>query len=199
MTTTNKTKHSSSNPIMRYAIGNLHRTVRDLLPVTATRILEVGVGEGFSAQDVLGDRTDLHSYGGDLHTPSVDEAASRYPPMHYSVFDAKHLPFPSNSVDLIYSLEVLEHIPQPADAVREFMRVARSHLLISVPNEPIFRIQRMMQGKGLSAWGDHPEHVNHWSLGGMRRFLDAQGLRVVTATSPPPFAWSVILCEVPPR
>jgi len=194
--TTNKTKHTSGNPLMRYAIGNLHSTVRELLPADAKDILEVGVGEGFSTYDVLHDRPQVRSFGGDLNPDSVHEAVRRFTPMRYSVFNAKQLPFPTNSMDAIYSLEVLEHIPGPEEAVREYMRVAREYLLVSVPNEPMFRIQRMLSGKGLTMLGDHPEHVNHWSLGGMQRFLTAQGLQVVKAVSPPPFAWSVILCRI---
>ena len=196
LTTTNKTKHTSKNPLMRYAIGNLHQTVRDLLPTDVKTVLEVGVGEGFSTYDVLHDRPQVNSFGGDLNAESVHEAVNRFTPMHYSVFNAKQLPFPTNSMDAIYSLEVLEHIPQPEEAVREYMRVAREYLLISVPNEPMFRVQRMLSGKGLRMWGDHPEHVNHWSLGGMQTFLSAQGLTIVRAVSPPPFAWSVILCRI---
>jgi len=194
--TTNKTKHTSNNPLMRYAIGNLHQAVRELLPADVKTVLEVGVGEGFSTYDVLHDRPDVSSFGGDLNPASVQEAINRFTPMRYSVFNAKQIPFPSKSMDAIYSLEVLEHIPQPEEAVQEYMRVAREYLLISVPNEPMFRIQRMLSGKGLSMWGDHPEHVNHWSLKGMKQFLGAQGLQVVKAVSPPPFAWSVILCRV---
>jgi 2-polyprenyl-3-methyl-5-hydroxy-6-metoxy-1,4-benzoquinol methylase len=97
-------------------------------------------------------------------------------------------------VDAVFSLEVLEHIPQPERALQEMMRVTRKYVLISVPNEPVFRIQRLLSGKGLRMWGDHPEHVNHWSFWGIQRFLAANGLHIITARTPPPFAWSVVLC-----
>lgn len=193
--TTNKAKHSSGNPLMRRAIHNLHHTVRGLFPLDVRRALEVGVGEGFSTADVLAG-TDVVSYGGDLNLESVREARERYPHMGYAIFDATALPFPDGCVDLVYSLEVLEHIPQPERALHEMCRVSRRYVLISVPNEPVFRIQRLLSGKGLTRWGDHPEHVNHWSFWGIQRLLRANGLDIIAARSPFPFAWSVVLAQI---
>lgn len=193
-TAANKTKHTSSNPLMRWSISRFHETVRDLLPA-AQMVLEVGCGEGFSAQAALGGRPGMRSFGGDLFLDVVREARIRFPSMRYCVLDATRLPFADSCVDVVFSLEVLEHLPDPGAAVRELMRVSRRYVLLSVPNEPIFRIQRFMSGKGILLLGDHPEHVNHWSLWGFRQFVEAQGLTVLQAVSPLPFAWSVLLCE----
>lgn len=192
--TTNKTKHQSGNPLMRMAINQFHTTVRDLLPDAQT-VLEVGCGEGFSAHAALAGRTHIRSFGGDLFPSAVKEARLRFPTMRYCVLDATRLPFPDESMDAVFSLEVLEHLPDPGAAVREIMRVSRRYVLLSVPNEPIFRIQRLLSGKGILLLGDHPEHVNHWSLAGFRRFVESQNLTVLRAVSPPPFAWSVLLCQ----
>ncbi len=193
--TTNKSKHQSGNPLMRWSIQQFHRTVRDLLP-DVTNVLEVGCGEGFSTQAVLSGHRELTGFGGDIDREAVAEARIHFPSAHYSVFDATRLPFPDNSVDAIFSLEVLEHLPDPVAAVREFQRVSRRYMLLSVPNEPVFRIQRMLSGKGIRQWGDHPEHVNHWSLWGFQRFIAEQGIFVEQAVSPPPFAWSILLCKI---
>ena len=193
--TTNEAKHASRNPMMRYAIANLHRTVRALLPDQIESVLEVGVGEGYSTADVLRHRPNIRSVGGDLNIASVLEARQRFPAMHYAMFDATHLPYADHSVDTVFSLEVLEHIPQPERALQEMIRVTRKYVLISVPNEPMFRIQRLLSGKGLRMWGDHPEHVNHWSFQGIQRFLTSNDLHILTAYTPPPFAWSVVLCQ----
>lgn len=193
---TNKVKHVSKNPLMRWSIHQFHDRVRTLLPSDVAQVLEVGCGEGFSAQAVLTDRPQITSYGGDLSFEAVIEARIRFPAMRYGVIDATRLPYRDKSVDLIFSLEVLEHLPQPDVAIREFKRVSRRYLLLSVPNEPIFRGLRMASLKGLRQFGDHPEHVNHWSLFGFKRFLQTQGLRIAQPSSPFPFAWSIVLCEI---
>lgn len=193
---TNKVKHASGNPFMRWAIHQFHTKVAELLPDGLDTVLEVGCGEGFSSSAILSHRMEWHLLGGDISFEAVQEARSRFPAMHYGIIDATQLSYPDQSVDLILSLEVLEHIPQPERAVQEYMRVSRRYLLLSVPNEPIFRGLRLASGKGIRMLGDHPEHVNHWSIWGFRRFLEGCGLQVVATASPFPFSWSIILCEM---
>lgn len=194
-TATNLKKHSSKNPLMQLAINRFHHQVQQMLPDDINSILEVGCGEGFSAKAVLNGKTVL-KYGGDVNIHALSQAVQRYPAMRYHVFDATALPFSNQSIDAILSLEVLEHIVHAERAVKEFCRVARKYLLLSVPNEPIFRLQRLATGKGLGMWGDHPEHVNHWSLWGFVRFLRQQGLTPIQVASPIPFAWSIVLCKL---
>src|SRR5579871_5244693 len=47
--------------------------------------------------------------------------------------DATALPFPPGAFDVVTALEMLEHIPDVAAAVREIARVARRHVVLSVP------------------------------------------------------------------
>ncbi|MDZ4719923.1 MAG: class I SAM-dependent methyltransferase, partial [Roseiflexaceae bacterium] len=47
--------------------------------------------------------------------------------------DATNMPFADHSFDVVTLLEVLEHIPDTAAALREVLRVARRFVLISVP------------------------------------------------------------------
>jgi len=181
---------------MRYAIQQFHARVQSLLPADANSVLEVGCGEGFSTSAILEPYAERHLHGGDLSHAAVIEAKHRFDVPHYCVFSAYELPYAADTVDAILSLEVLEHLPQAGRAIAEMKRVSRRYLLLSVPNEPIFRGLRFVSGKGVMQLGDHPEHVNHWSSWGFKRFLAAQGLSIVDAASPPPFSWSIVLCVI---
>jgi hypothetical protein len=75
-------------------------------------------------------------------------------------------------VDTAVCLEVLEHLAEPAAALRELSRVARKKIILSVPYEPYFRIGNVLRGKHLERWGDHPEHVQHWNFRTFRAFLE---------------------------
>lgn len=195
---TNKRKHTSGNPFMRYAIHQFHQHVRQLLEtVQASTLLEVGCGEGFSSQEILTNSPIIQkSYGGDISFAATIEAQKRFSQMVYHVLDATALPFLSDSVDVVMSLEVLEHLPEPEKAVQEYMRVSRKYLLLSVPNEPIFRGLRFVSGKGIMQLGDHPEHIQHWSIWGFKRFVTEQKLNILASASPFPFSWSIVLCEI---
>jgi ubiquinone/menaquinone biosynthesis C-methylase UbiE len=81
------------------------------------------------------------------------------------------LPFGDGSFDAALCLEVLEHLDHPAEAVRELARVARRAVVLSVPHEPYFRIGNVLRGKHLDAFGNHPEHVQHWNFRTFRSFL----------------------------
>ncbi|MCC8103567.1 MAG: class I SAM-dependent methyltransferase [Clostridiales bacterium] len=53
-------------------------------------------------------------------------------------------PLPDKSVDVVTMLEVLEHIPDVEAAVNSAVRIARNHIVVSVPSKP----------------DDNPEHIH---------------------------------------
>jgi ubiquinone/menaquinone biosynthesis C-methylase UbiE len=57
--------------------------------------------------------------------------------------DVQNLSFKDNEFDIILCQQVLEHIPNPVQAMRELKRVAKRQLVISVPNEPVFSNLRL--------------------------------------------------------
>lgn len=80
------------------------------------------------------------------------------------------LPFADASAHLITALDLLEHIPDDAAAVREFARVLRPGgvLLITVPAGPML-------------WSEHDEaldHLRRYRSRELRRALEGAGLEV---------------------
>jgi ubiquinone/menaquinone biosynthesis C-methylase UbiE len=102
------------------------------------------------------------------------------------------LPFADRSFDAVTCLEVLEHLDDPAAAVREMARVARRAVVVSVPFEPFFRIGNVLRGKHLGRLGNHPEHVQHWNLRTFRTFLSGSvaEVRIIVA-----FPWIIACCR----
>ncbi len=91
-----------------------------------------------------------------------------------NVADVHHLPFPDNSFDLVLCLEVLEHLLDSTQGLRELLRVARDCVLVSVPHEPFFRGANFLRGKHLRALGNDPEHLHTYSGRAFRRLVAAQ-------------------------
>ena len=83
--------------------------------------------------------------------------------MELRVEEATSLSFADDEFDLATAIEVLEHVPEPEQTVAEMARVARSHLLVSVPREPLWRGLNMARGAYWRELGNTPGHVNHWS------------------------------------
>jgi SAM-dependent methyltransferase len=106
-----------------------------------------------------------------------------------SIFE---MPFPDDSFDLVICTEVLEHLPQPAEGLAELRRVSRGWLLLSVPHEPLFMAANFLRGKNVRAWGNDPEHINHWSAHGFVRFVARQCPVIDWRKS---FPWTLVLCR----
>jgi len=56
----------------------------------------------------------------------------------YPGYDGKTLPFPENAVDFVFSSHVLEHIEDPLQAIKDWVRVARSTVVIIVPHQFLY-------------------------------------------------------------
>ncbi len=83
------------------------------------RVLEVGAGSG-QLQDLVDDYTGL----------DIAASARRYFHKPFVVGSATALPFEDNEFDAIWSVWVLEHVPNPEQALREMRRVVKPGGLI---------------------------------------------------------------------
>ena len=103
---------------------------------------------------------------------------------------ARDLPFADNEFDTACAIEVLEHVPDPERTLAEMVRVARRHVLVSVPREPMWRALNMLRGAYVRDLGNTPGHVNHWSRGAFLDFVNRHG-RIAAVRSP--FPWTMVL------
>jgi ubiquinone/menaquinone biosynthesis C-methylase UbiE len=158
-------------------------------------VLDVGCGEGVLtyrwAQQLGAGRI----VGIDLPDPKLEaEWASRQRSnLEYRTMPAEQLPFAAGEFDLAAAIEVLEHVPNPEQTLAEMARVARRHLLVSVPREPLWRALNLARGAYVRDLGNTPGHVNHWSRRGFVRLLGRYGELVEVRS---PFPWTMLLVRV---
>ncbi|HUF98719.1 MAG TPA: class I SAM-dependent methyltransferase [Ilumatobacter sp.] len=181
-------KYASTNPIERKMMAGffsaLDRMLEGMSPAT---IVEVGAGEGRITGRLAERFPDATVIGLDLQDDALlDEWKQLGVPMFFG--DATRLPFADQSIDLIIGLEVLEHIPRPERALAEIARVGKVAVL-SVPNEPIWRVGNMVRGRYLRAMGNTPGHINHWSSRSFRKFVEQQ---FHTDQSAAPLPWTMV-------
>lgn len=90
------------------------------------KVLDIGCGAGFISNQLAGDGYDI--YGIDQSAGSV-AVARRHAPLdarvHYAAGDAYALEFPDASFDAVMLLDFLEHVEEPARAIREAARVLK--------------------------------------------------------------------------
>lgn len=191
-TSSNMQKHISGNPLQRWLLDRFHATAVELMvDVRATTVLDAGCGEGFGMRAVLGEST--RAVGLDYSAAAARLARAQNTAALFASGDVTRLPFADNTFDLVLCMEVLEHLVSPEIGLAELCRVSQRWLLLSVPNEPLFRGANFLRGKNMQAWGNDPGHLNHWSSRGFERFVGQQCQIVQVRRS---FPWTLLLCRV---
>jgi 2-polyprenyl-3-methyl-5-hydroxy-6-metoxy-1,4-benzoquinol methylase len=190
-------KYRTTNPIARWLMsGFLHAF--DSLVSQATgsaRALEIGCGEGELAIRIV--RAGLAAEGCDIASEAVDEARRRAGAagleiafLRCSIDEApKHYA----PVDLVVCCEVLEHLTDPERALDILARLSARYVLVSVPREPLWRALNLARLRYVTALGNTPGHVQHWSRRQFLRLLKSK-FDVVAVRSPLP--WTLALCRV---
>jgi SAM-dependent methyltransferase len=154
----------------------LSRAIRDLKP---GRALDVGAAGGGNTR-VLRDagwQVGALEYGQE----GAEVAAERG--LDVVRADATRLPVADDSIDLVVSFDVLEHIPDHGAAVSEVRRVLRPDgtFLIAVPADP-------------RLWSEHDvavDHVRRYTRVTLRDVLEQNGFEIDSMTS-----WNVLLRPV---
>ncbi|KQV95936.1 class I SAM-dependent methyltransferase [Rhizobacter sp. Root1221] len=153
-----------------YAVRGLNRErLAALLQHAGQEILDVGCGNGNYVLH-LADRYKIR--GVDYkHFAAWDQK-----PHLFAVSDAQRLDVPDASVDTILSFETLEHLPDPDAALREYLRVCRRNLILTVPNCSLTHGQRA-SGQIYNHWIDRT-HINFWELDTLCQQVEAAGFKV---------------------
>jgi ubiquinone/menaquinone biosynthesis C-methylase UbiE len=191
-------KYTARNPAIRLLterwVANLDRVFGrvDRDPEPVRQALEVGCGEGVIAAR-------LHDRWGEVAALDLPDAGLRadwrgVDGPRFLHANALELPFADNRFDLVVAAEVLEHLPDPDRGLQEMARVGRRHLVLSVPQEPVFRGCNLVAGRYVRDLGNTPGHLNHWSRRGFVRFV-SQVAEVQEVTSP--FPWTCVWAVLP--
>jgi 2-polyprenyl-3-methyl-5-hydroxy-6-metoxy-1,4-benzoquinol methylase len=190
-----RTKYTKTNAITRRLLDGFFRAVGESLAGKDIHsALEVGCGEGFSTaklRDMLPASASIRAC--DVEQRLVEEARERNPGITIERESIYELPHADASYDVVFVMEVLEHVEDPARGLAEVCRVSKRWVVATVPREPIWRMLNFARLKYVTALGNTPGHLNHWSSGSFRNFVgrsaDVRELRK-------PLPWTVVLAEV---
>jgi len=111
-------------------------------------VVDLGCGPGtnlFDVYDACVDFEQVQWFGLDLNQREAAMGAARsgyrvkerhMQPIHFMSGDIFRLPFADNSVDILISSEVVEHLPDPLPALREMQRVLKTggYAMVTTPN-----------------------------------------------------------------
>lgn len=187
-------KYGSSNPVVRRLMAGFQAALGELLELAEpSSILDVGCGEGVLTERWARDRAGARVVGLDLADPKLEAQWRRrsVANLEFVSGDAGSLPFEDRAFDLAAAIETLEHVEDPERALREMARVARRHLLVSVPREPLWRVLNLARGAYLRQLGNTPGHLNHFSSRDLARLLADHG-EVLELRKPIPWTMALV-------
>lgn len=194
MSSTNQRKYESGNPLRKMWLRPFQKkfnaAVTALQPET---LLEIGAGEGYLLHELQQQLPQTKMLGLDLVPEFIAEGKRLFPELHLDVGDIYQIGQPDHSWDVVVVSEVFEHLAHPEEALREVARVARQHVVLSVPWEPFFQLGNLVRGGYVKTLGNHPEHINHWTTAGFARFVGTQ-LHVERVLRSMP--WTIIVARV---
>jgi len=189
---TNLAKHTSRNPVQKFLINNFYSSLFSLIKSLRTdSILDAGCGEGFTMDKLIKNGIGRKIEGIEYSKDSISYGKKLFPDLTIKQESIYDLPYKDDSFDLVLCTEVLEHLEEPSKALREILRVGKKYLLITVPNEPFFRLSNFLRGKNMSRLGNDEGHINHWNPRSLRRLLNQNKISVKEIKLP--FPWIMIL------
>jgi len=184
------------NPSFVWRAGQERRLalVRERVPLAGQRVLDAGCGVGMYVAAFH--REGATAFGVEIEPERAAEA--RRDARRIAAGSVEKLPFADASFDVVFSHEVLEHVGDDAQAIREARRVLRpgGHLVIFTPNRGYPFETHGIVWRGQYHFGNFPlvnylpaawrqrlcPHARAYTGRELRRLLAAAGLRVVAQT-----------------
>ena len=191
-----QSKYTRTNAVTRRLLAGFFDALGEAVKTVGavSSALEVGCGEGVSTEKIKA----MFPAGAVLHASDINRvrlaaARQRNPGVPIIEESIYNLSRPDRSYDLVFCLEVLEHLDDPDAALAEICRVSRRWVITSVPREPVWRALNLMRLKYVSGLGNTPGHLNHWSKNSFARFV---GRRLDVRKTLSPFPWTMLVAEV---
>ena len=164
--------------------------------ITSGSAIELGCGEGFSTERLRNMLPAAVTLSASEYVASLVPLAQAknpgVPVTEESIYELKHA---DASFDLVFLLEVLEHLDYPDKALQEIARILKpgGYLILGVPREPLWRALNMARGKYLKNLGNTPGHLNHWGSNSLFRFIKQHFGPIQASRQPLP--WTQVLAQ----
>lgn len=149
----------------------LGKVISDFGPYRQSgRFLDVGCGAGTILEEAKAQG--WQAEGLEVSAPAVETLRSRgFKIFHGTLHEAA---YPESYFDVVTASEVIEHVDDPAEVLREMARILRPQGLLWMTTPHANGISSRMMGTGWSVISP-PEHQHLFSIRGMRELLAKAG------------------------
>ncbi len=188
----------NSNPVFTWLNNGFMDALLHFVEMTnQKKVFEIGCGEG----QLIGM---LYDRGYDVSGMDFDEEAVKLSTDNFEKLRGVGINITQGNLydlspsdekidgKLLICCEVLEHVEQPEKGVKIIADCAEDFFIVSVPNEPIWRILNFVRGKYIKNFGNTPGHINHWST---RKFINMVSIYADVVAYSTPLPWTMILAR----
>lgn len=186
-------KYENEGAIASYLVNKYFEAVARLLKKTegVDTAHEIGAGEGRST--TLLRKLVPNLSASEFVEHLVPRAQENNPDLKVFQESVYELKYQDDQVDLVFLLEVLEHLDHPEIALKEIKRISKKYLILGVPREPLWCFLNMARFKYLKDFGNTPGHLNHWSKRSLIKLIEEKYGKVIAVENPIP--WTIVLVE----
>jgi 2-polyprenyl-3-methyl-5-hydroxy-6-metoxy-1,4-benzoquinol methylase len=157
-------------------------TIIKLIPKNKEiRILDHGCGTGIIFQRLIKLNPKSTFFGVDISEYAIKTIKKRFPKYNfYNVGDNGKLPIKRNSVDLIISLDVIEHITATRDILSEFNRILKpdGELILSTPYHGVIKNLVLSIIGFEKVFDPYGPHIRFFTKKSLTQGLDQAGFKI---------------------
>jgi len=186
-------KYKKANFFEKILLKNFFNKVKSIIPENIKSVAEIGCGAGISTEKLRDFFINQQTFfASDLDPELVEMAKEKNKGVSFGVESIYDLNHTDGEFDLVFCLEVMEHLEEPEKALKEISRITKEYVIISVPREPLWRILNMARGSYWKDLGNTPGHINHWSKRGVSKFISRE-FKVLKVCSS--ISWTMVLTQ----
>ncbi|WP_081884691.1 MULTISPECIES: methionine biosynthesis protein MetW [unclassified Pseudomonas] len=160
-----------------------YRLIASVLPVNAS-VLDIGCGEGSFLRYLSRNRPDCKGSGADISISALEEltasgiSVTRIDPQRRLVEQL------AGSWDVVVLMEVIEHVVDAEDLVRQVIELGPRRIFITIPNAGflLHRLRLLFGGRfPITTIVYHMrEHIRFWTVKDFEQWADVLGMHIHT-------------------
>lgn len=169
-----KLRDLMSNEERKFKVKNRYlKEIKYVNSMPGGNILDAGCGPGFFLAEL---NDNWNKYGIEKSQYNVDYIKKIFPMINVDIGLLENMPYNNDYFDIVYCFQVIEHIQNPVQIIKEIGRVCKSDgiIIISTPNIESFCAKRFKGNYRLLG----APHIIMWSHKTIKQLLDIIGFKV---------------------